>query len=200
MAHPRLEPGFGAYPAHLHGFFNGWCEGSRYQVHEVIGSGSYGVVCAALDTQTGDKVAIKMIPNVFANVADATRILREIKLLRLLKHPDVVDLKHILLPSDPRHFKDIYLVFELLETDLHTVIGANADLLMAVSHIVCTIRAPKHFRCYLQWLRSQHIFRELTYLSSALSRLHSQLLLRVPAPVTVPFPTPALPLLPHLQR
>ncbi len=47
---------------------------------------------------------------VFDNVADATRILREIKLLRLLKHADVVDIHHIMLPSDPRSFKDIYVV------------------------------------------------------------------------------------------
>lgn len=33
-----------------------------------------------------------------------------------------------MLPPDPRHFKDIYVVFELLESDLHTVIGANDDL------------------------------------------------------------------------
>lgn len=36
---------------------------------------------------TGEKVAIKRMQNVFDNVADAQRILREIKLLRLLKHP-----------------------------------------------------------------------------------------------------------------
>ncbi len=33
-----------------------------------------------------------------------------------------------MLPPDPRNFKDLYVVFELLESDLHTVIGANDDL------------------------------------------------------------------------
>lgn len=70
-----------------HGFFDGWAEGRRYTVLEIIGKGSYGVVASAVDNLTGDKVAIKKIHNVFENVADATRILREIKLLRLLKHP-----------------------------------------------------------------------------------------------------------------
>mmetsp|Transcript_28012 Transcript_28012/g.71404 ORF Transcript_28012/g.71404 Transcript_28012/m.71404 type:complete len:545 (-) Transcript_28012:1250-2884(-) len=112
----------------LHTFFSEWCEAKRYTVQEVIGKGSYGVVCAAVDNANGEKVAIKKIQNVFENVADATRILREIKLVRLLKHPDVVDIKHILLPPDPRNFKDIYVVFELMESDLHTVIGANDDL------------------------------------------------------------------------
>ncbi len=97
-------------------------------MQEIIGKGSYGTVCAAVDNLTGEKVAIKRIQNVFDNVADATRILREIILLRLLKHPDVVEVKHIMLPPDPRNFKDVYVVFELLESDLHTVIGANDDL------------------------------------------------------------------------
>jgi serine/threonine protein kinase len=60
---------------------------SRYSIKEVIGKGSYGVVCSAIDNFTGEKVAIKKINNVFEHVSDSTRILREIKLLRLLKHP-----------------------------------------------------------------------------------------------------------------
>lgn len=68
-------------------FFREHSEGKRYVIQEVIGRGSYGTVCAAIDAVSGAKVAIKRIQNVFDNVADATRILREIKLLRLLKHP-----------------------------------------------------------------------------------------------------------------
>ncbi len=68
-------------------FFTEYGEANRYSIKEVIGKGSYGVVCSALDTKTGEKVAIKKINNVFDHVSDATRILREIKLLRLLRHP-----------------------------------------------------------------------------------------------------------------
>ena len=49
-------------------------------------------MCSALDTKTQEKVAIKKINNVFDHVSDATRILREIKLLRLLRHPGEHDL------------------------------------------------------------------------------------------------------------
>jgi serine/threonine protein kinase len=63
-------------------------ESQRYKLCEVIGKGSYGVVAAAIDQfNNGEKVAIKKITNVFDHVSDATRILREIKLLRLLRHP-----------------------------------------------------------------------------------------------------------------
>ncbi|RYR76257.1 hypothetical protein Ahy_A01g000867 isoform C [Arachis hypogaea] len=109
-------------------FFTEYGEGSRYKIEEVIGKGSYGVVCSAYDTHTGEKVAIKKINDIFEHVSDATRILREIKLLRLLRHPDIVEIKHILLPPSRREFKDIYVVFELMESDLHQVIKANDDL------------------------------------------------------------------------
>jgi serine/threonine protein kinase len=109
-------------------FFTEYGEANRYQVSEVIGKGSYGVVAAAVDTQTGERVAIKKIVDVFDHVSDATRILREIKLLRLLRHPDLVEIKHIMLPPSRREFRDIYVIFELMESDLHQVIKANDDL------------------------------------------------------------------------
>ena len=65
--------------------------------------------------------------------ADATRILREIKLLRLLRHPDIVEIKHIMLPPSARDFKDIYVVFELMETDLHQVRPPAAVLMLLVA-------------------------------------------------------------------
>lgn len=121
-------------------FFTEYGEASRYVLQEVIGKGSYGVVGAATDTHTGEKVAIKKILDVFEHVSDATRILREIKLLRLLKHPDIVEIKHIMLPPSRREFKDIYVVFELMESDLHQVIKANDDL------------TPEHYQFFLYQL------------------------------------------------
>ncbi|XAR52793.1 Mitogen-activated protein kinase [Bertholletia excelsa] len=109
-------------------FFSEYGDANRYKIQEVIGKGSYGVVCSAIDTHTGDKVAIKKITNIFEHISDAARILREIKLLRLLRHPDIVEIKHIILPPSRRDFKDIYVVFELMESDLHQVIKANDDL------------------------------------------------------------------------
>ena len=114
-------------------FFPPECnEINRYTLHEVIGKGSYGVVSSATDRNDGRKVAIKRINDVFENLSDATRILREIKLLRLLKHKDIVSVHSILLPPNELDFKDLYVVFELMETDLHQVIKANDD--MTIEH------------------------------------------------------------------
>ncbi|XP_066361540.1 mitogen-activated protein kinase 10-like [Miscanthus floridulus] len=109
-------------------FFTDYGDANRYKIQEVIGKGSYGVVCSAIDLHTRQRVAIKKIHNIFEHVSDAARILREIKLLRLLRHPDVVEIKHIMLPPSRKDFKDIYVVFELMESDLHQVIKANDDL------------------------------------------------------------------------
>ena len=79
-------------------FFTKYGEANRYQIHTFVGKGSYGIVSSANDTHTGEKVAIKKINDVFEHVSDATCILREIKLLRLLLHPNIVDIKHIMLP------------------------------------------------------------------------------------------------------
>ncbi|ESQ53013.1 hypothetical protein EUTSA_v10016406mg [Eutrema salsugineum] len=109
-------------------FFSDYGDANRFKIQEIIGKGSYGVVCSAIDTLTGEKVAIKKIHDIFEHISDAARILREIKLLRLLRHPDIVEIKHIMLPPSRREFKDIYVVFELMESDLHQVIKANDDL------------------------------------------------------------------------
>lgn len=103
-------------------------KGARFQIREVIGRGRRGLVRAAVDTHTGEWVAIKKISDIFEHVSDAIMILREIKLLRLLRHPDIMDIKHIILPSSPTDFKDIFIVFELMESDLHQVIMDNEDL------------------------------------------------------------------------
>lgn len=131
-------------------FFTEYGEANRYQIQEVVGKGSYGVVGSAIDSHTGERVAIKKINDVFEHVSDATRILREIKLLRLLRHPDIVEIKHIMLPPSRREFKDIYVVFELMESDLHQVIKANDDL------------TPEHYQFFLYQL-----LRGLKYIHTA---------------------------------
>lgn len=136
-------------------FFSEYGDANRYKIQEVIGKGSYGVVCSAIDTHTGEKVAIKKIHDIFEHISDAARILREIKLLRLLRHPDIVEIKHIMLPPSRRDFKDIYVVFELMESDLHQVIKANDDLTREHYQFFLyqLLRALKYIHtgnCYLQ--------------------------------------------------
>ena len=55
-----------------------------YEIQRFLGAGAYGEVWVGVDQNTGRKVAIKRVGNVFQDLVDAKRILREIKLLRHL--------------------------------------------------------------------------------------------------------------------
>ena len=68
------------------------------------------------------------VSNAFENITDARRSLREIKLLQHLKHENVIQLKDILKPHTKAGFNEIYLVYELMDTDLHQIIRSNQPL------------------------------------------------------------------------
>ncbi|CAD6338451.1 unnamed protein product [Miscanthus lutarioriparius] len=100
---------------------------TKYVPIKPIGRGAYGIVCSSVNRETNEKVAIKKINNVFDNRVDALRTLRELKLLRHLRHENVIALKDIMMPAH-RSFKDVYLVYELMDTDLHHIIKSSQPL------------------------------------------------------------------------
>lgn len=75
-------------------------------------------------------MAIKKVDNVFDDETDCKRILREITILRMLKHPCIVDLIEICLPSDPEKFNTIFVVLEFAETDLKKILKSSINLTM----------------------------------------------------------------------
>eukprot|EP00475_Leptophrys_vorax_P013940 TRINITY_DN2029_c0_g1_i1.p1 TRINITY_DN2029_c0_g1~~TRINITY_DN2029_c0_g1_i1.p1 ORF type:complete len:427 (-),score=101.41 TRINITY_DN2029_c0_g1_i1:788-2068(-) len=102
---------------------------TRYKPLKAIGSGSYGHVCLAKDMNNGNqKVAIKKVKDVFMNVTDARRVLREVKLLRQLEHDNIVRLMDIIEPSDLDNYKDICLVMDFMQSDLKKVIYSDNEL------------------------------------------------------------------------
>ena len=101
---------------------------SRYSIIDAVGRGAYGIVCAAVDTRTDEQVAIKKISNVFQHTAIAKQSLREIRLMRLLQHENIVKFYTIMKPQHSSSFRDLYVVTELMETDLSSVIKSTQDL------------------------------------------------------------------------
>ncbi|KAG0447019.1 hypothetical protein HPP92_028532 [Vanilla planifolia] len=93
-----------------------------------VGRGAYGIVCSAVNSQTREEVAIKKIGNAFDNRIDAKRTLREIKLLRHMNHENIIAIKDIICPPKRESFNDVYIVYDLMDTDLHQIISSSQPL------------------------------------------------------------------------
>jgi len=87
------------------------------------GKGAYGIVWKVREKETNETLALKKIFGAFQNSTDAQRTFREIIFLQeLADHENIITLLDVLRADND---KDIYLVFEYMETDLHAVIRAN---------------------------------------------------------------------------
>ncbi|KDO34576.1 CMGC/MAPK/ERK7 protein kinase [Saprolegnia parasitica CBS 223.65] len=95
----------------------------KYDLLQKLGKGAYGIVWKATDKATRQPVALKKCFDAFRNATDAQRTFREIMYLQELNgHPNIIRLLNVVKADNDR---DIYLVFDFMETDLHAVIRAN---------------------------------------------------------------------------
>jgi len=124
----------------------------RYSNLKPVGDGAYGFVCSADDAVTGEQVAIKKVADVFSDLIDAKRILRELKLLRHLDgHENVVNIIDCMtIPANTHQFRDIYIVTRLFDSDMDRIITSGQDL------------TDQHFQYFLF-----QILRGLRYIHSA---------------------------------
>lgn len=58
---------------------------------------------AAIDLKTNRKVAIKKITRFLENKHESLRILREIILLRMLEHPNIIKLREVILEGEDKN-------------------------------------------------------------------------------------------------
>ncbi|KAE9015603.1 Cyclin-dependent kinase [Phytophthora rubi] len=93
----------------------------NYSIIDKVGSGTYGEVFKCQHKVTKDIVALKKLrPDVEKNGFPVTSI-REMKILKYLKHPNIVELKEIVSSSaPPKEGKKppLYFAFEYMEHDL----------------------------------------------------------------------------------
>jgi len=84
---------------------------SRYTNPLFIGCGAYGCVCVAEDKKAGGTVAIKKIFNIQGmDATDATRTLREIKVLRhVYGHQNIISLSSVGAPYNVENLNELYL-------------------------------------------------------------------------------------------
>ena len=100
----------------------------KYEFIKQIGLGSFSAVCSCYDRKDNRNVAIKKVTNAFDDLEDARHILREIKLLSFFGHDNIVTLWDVPKPYNKSTYNDVYVITELMETDLHRVIYSRQEL------------------------------------------------------------------------
>jgi len=101
---------------------------TRYNILEPVGQGAYGVVCSAHDKEKDEPCAIKKIENAFEHLTFTKRTLRELRILRHLKHENLIEIRNVFLSGSKANFEDIYVVSELMETDLTSILKSPQPL------------------------------------------------------------------------
>eukprot|EP00466_Bigelowiella_natans_P016086 jgi/Bigna1/135804/aug1.31_g10512 len=105
----------------------------HYEFVRPVGYGAYGIVCAAKNTVTGKEVAIKKIAKALSNKTETKRTLREIKILSSFRHENILKIEDLIKPPSFDKFEDVYIVSELMDTDLHKII--NSDQQLSQGHV-----------------------------------------------------------------
>ncbi|XP_069545005.1 mitogen-activated protein kinase 14A isoform X1 [Brachyistius frenatus] len=100
-----------------------WEVPKRYQTLSPVGSGAYGSVCSAYDIKMGLKVAVKKLSRPFQSIIHAKRTYRELRLLKHMKHENVIGLLDVFSPATSlKEFTDVYLVTHLMGADLNNIV------------------------------------------------------------------------------
>uniref|UniRef100_A0A7E4W6Q9 Stress-activated protein kinase JNK n=1 Tax=Panagrellus redivivus TaxID=6233 RepID=A0A7E4W6Q9_PANRE len=93
-----------------------------------VGSGAQGAVMSAIDTVTGQRVAIKKLTRPFSNLMHAKRAYREFVIMNLVNHRNIIRLLNAYTPQrNLTDFADVYLVMEHMDANLCQVIKMELD-------------------------------------------------------------------------
>ena len=115
----------------------------KYQKLDRIGEGTYGVVHKARDVTTGELVALKKIRLEHEDEGIPSTAIREISLLKELKHPNIVRLHDVIYTE-----KSLTLVFEYLDQDLKKLLdaysGQGLDIATTKSYLFQLLTGVAH--------------------------------------------------------
>ncbi|CAG9316502.1 CDKL5_2 [Blepharisma stoltei] len=93
---------------------------NKYEVIGVVGEGAYGVVLKCKNKESGEIVAIKKFKDSEEDETIRKTTIREVKILRMLKHENIVQLKEAF-----RRKGKLYLVFEYVDKNLLEILEEN---------------------------------------------------------------------------
>merc|ERR1719163_170218 len=102
-----------------------------YNAERVLGSGSFGIVYQAQVVETGESVAIKKV------FQDKRYKNRELQIMKELRHPNVVELKHAFYTAGEKAGETyLNVVMEYCSDTVHRVLKQYNKLKQQVPHIM----------------------------------------------------------------
>ncbi len=140
---------------------------NSFQKLEKIGEGTYGIVYRARNRATGAYVALKKIRLDTENDGIPPTTVREILLLKNLKHSTIIDLIEVI-PNEDK----LYLVFEYMETDLKQYLeflkskgsSFSPQIILKMVHQLCTAVAFCHSKnIFHRDLKPQNILLDANF-------------------------------------
>jgi mitogen-activated protein kinase 1/3 len=122
-----------------------------------LGKGAYGKVMQVLHQPTNRTYAMKRYEEVFSNDLRAKRLLRELSILKSVKHSCLNKLQCVIKPENAEGFQEVYLVLDKCDMDLKKLLKSSKYLQESqVKSIIYDIL------CGLSYLhKSQIIHRDL---------------------------------------
>jgi mitogen-activated protein kinase 1/3 len=93
-----------------------------------LGAGAYGKVMQVTHLPTGATYAVKRFEEVFTRELRARRLLRELTILKSVKHPCLNKLKWVIAPEDINNFNDLYLILDPCDMDLKKLLKSSKHL------------------------------------------------------------------------
>ncbi|OQR90288.1 cyclin-dependent kinase [Achlya hypogyna] len=115
----------------------------NYTIIDKVGSGTYGEVYKCQHKITKDIVALKKLRQEVEKNGFPITSIREMKILKQLKHPNIVELKEIVSKQDPP--KDgkkppLYFAFEYMEHDLSGLLNHEKMPRFSRTQVQCYMR------------------------------------------------------------
>ncbi|KAI9531166.1 Mitogen-activated protein kinase 12 [Dissostichus eleginoides] len=120
-----------------------WEVPEKFTLLKQIGTGAYGSVCSSINEKNKEKVAIKKLHRPFQSEIFAKRAYRELRLLKHMKHENVIGLIDVFSPATTLdEMQDFYLVMPYMFTDLSKVRGHLTEdkVQFLVYQMLCGLR------------------------------------------------------------
>ncbi|PIN21998.1 Glycogen synthase kinase-3 [Handroanthus impetiginosus] len=135
-----------------------------YMAERVVGTGSFGVVYQAKCLETGESVAIKKV------LQDRRYKNRELQIMRLLNHPNVVQLKHYFYSTTEKNEVYLNLVLEYVSETVYRALRhySRANQSMPVFYVQLYTTRP----LLMLFLSKLQICRALNYMHRVIGVCH----------------------------